>query len=108
MAVYTPKDISVQAALTATGGTSIFTGTGGHVYVIRTVHAQSAASGKNFTLSIKADAAGTRLFDAYALTANIPAIFNGWWVFQGSAAHDLDASCAATAVNLGVYGYDYA
>src|SRR5947208_839881 len=98
MATYTPLALSVQAALGTSAGTSIFTGTAAHTYVIRTIHASTPSSGKNFTLSIKADAAGTRIFETYALTAVIPSTFNGWWAFAGAGAHDLDANCAATAV----------
>lgn len=107
-AVYTPQAVVGMTSLTAVGGTSLLTGTSGHTYIIRTLHVQSAAA-RTFTLSIGADAAGTRLFDAYALTANIPAIFNGWWVKAGSgAAHDIDGNCSATTVTLIASGYDFA
>jgi hypothetical protein len=96
-------------ALVATPGTSILTGTNLLVYVMRTIHFQAPTSGKTVTFSIGADAAAKRLFDAYALTLNVPAIFNGWWVLTGSgAAHDLDASISATAGTVSVHGYSFA
>ncbi len=97
-----------MTSLTATPGTSVLTGAGGTTYILRTIHVDTNASSKTFTLSIGADAAGTRLFDAYALTANIPAIFNGWWVKAGAGAHDMDANCSATTVTLMASGYTYA
>lgn len=108
-AVYTPTSVIGMTSLTAVAGTSLLTGTSGHTYIMRTISVQTNAASKTFTLSIGADAAGTRIFDAYALTANIPAIFNGWWVKAGSgAAHDIDGNCSATTVTLIAGGYDFA
>lgn len=104
MAVYTPKPLAVQAALVGSATTvytpSAVTG------IIRTITAQTVASGKNFTLSIGVDGAGTRLFDAFALTANVPFIQNGWWPVLTTVI--VNMYCAATAVNGGLYGYEYA
>lgn len=108
MATYTPIAVVGMTSLTAVAGTSVFTGTAGHTYVIRTIHVDTSGSGKTFTMSIGADAAGTRLFDAYALSASVPSIFNGWWVKAGAGAHDIDANCSATTVTLMASGYDYA
>src|SRR5689334_4658875 len=105
MATYTPAAVIGMTSLSASGGSSVLTGTGGHTYIIRTFHVQSAAA-RTFTLSIGADAAGTRLFDALAVTANVPAVYNGWWVKAGSGAHDIDANCSATTVTLLASGYD--
>jgi hypothetical protein len=108
LAVYTPAAVVGMTSLTATPGTSVLSGTSGHTYIVRTWAVQTNASSKTFTASIGADAAGTRLWDAYALTQNVPAIFNGWWVKAGSgAAHDIDSSCSATTVTLLASGYDY-
>lgn len=108
-AVYTPATIVAQAGLTATPGTSLLTGTNLTVYIIRTFQVQANTASKTFTLSFGADAAGKRLFDAYALTANVPYQPNGWWTLTGSgAAHDIDGSCSATTVSLGAFGYTYA
>lgn len=108
-AVYTPTAVIGMTSLTAVAGTSLLTGTSAHTYIVRTFQVQANSSAKTFTLSIGADAVGTRLFDAYALTANVPAIFNGWWVKAGSgAAHDIDGNCSATTVTLLASGYDFA
>jgi hypothetical protein len=108
MATYTPINFTGPAALTATPGTSVFTGTAAHEYIVRTFHVSTSASGKTFRASIKADAAGTRLFDDVAITQSVPSIYNGWWAFAGAGAHDIDASCSATTMQLLAAGYDYA
>lgn len=107
MAVYTPVPIVPVVALTSTPGTSVLTGTGGTTYVCRTIHFSSSAL-KAVTLSFGADAAGKRLFDAVAVAANIPAIYNGLWPVAGSAAHDIDASVNSTTAQLYIGGYTYA
>lgn len=107
MATYTPSAIVTQVALTASN-VSYLTGSGGTTYIVRTWHFSTPSAGKLVTASIKADAAGTRVFEALPLTQNVPSIYNGWWPIAGAAAHDIDASCAATAASIGVYGYTYA
>lgn len=108
MATYTPKAIVVPSALVATPGTSVFTGTAAHTYVVRTWNFSSSAAAKAVTASFGADAAGTRLFDAVVITQNVPLIYNGWWVFAGAGAHDIDASISATTAQLAVGGLDFA
>lgn len=108
MAVYTPSAVIGMTSLTATPGTSVLTGSGGTTYILRTIHVDTNAASKTFTMSIGADAVGTRLFDACPLTANLPTISNGWWVKAGAGAHDIDASCSATTVTLMASGYTYA
>ena len=104
MATYTPKPLATQVALAASN-TAVYTPSA-VTGIIRTIQAETTAAGKSFTLSIGTDGAGTRLFDAFALTANVPSIFNGWWpVLTGIA---VNMYCAATAVNGGLYGYEYA
>src|SRR6185295_1641034 len=106
-AVYTPATVIAQAGLSASGGTSLLTGSGGTTYIIRTWNVQANSAAKTFTVSIGADAAGKRLYDAYALTANVPLISNGWWTVAGAGAHDIDGNCSATTVSLGAFGYTF-
>lgn len=109
MATYTPAAVVGMTSLSATPATSLLTGTNGVTYVIRTIHVDTSGTGKTFTFSVGGDAAGTRLFDAYALSASVPSIFNGWWVKAGSgAAHDLDGNCSATTVTFMASGYTFA
>ena len=104
MAVYTPVALVPQIALTNAAAT-YYTATA-VTAIARTVQVSTPSAGKTFTLSFATDAAGTRSWEAYALAQNVPSIFNGWWVIVTSAI--LQASCAATAVSLGVFGYTYA
>jgi hypothetical protein len=104
MATYTPKALATQVALAAVN-TAVYTPSG-VTGIIRTIVAETTASGKSFTLSFGTDGVGTRLFDAYALTANTPSIFNGWWPVANAVA--VNMYCAATAVNGGLYGYEFA
>lgn len=103
MATYTPKALATQVALAATP-TAVYTPSG-VTAIIRTIQAETAAAGKNFTLSFGTDGAGTRLFDAFVLTQNVPFIQNGWWVVANGVA--VNMYCAATAVNGGLYGYEF-
>lgn len=110
MAVYTPAAlVPAMTALTATAAyqasTAATTG------VLRTIHAQANAASHNFTVSVGgADAAATRLFDQYALTANVPSIFNGWWVVPATSTSWLGykADAAGSVVMLTIGGYTYA
>ncbi len=107
MAGYVPATIIPQAALSASGGTSLLTGAGGTTYIIRTLHVQAPSGARTFTMSIGADAAGKRLFDAYALTSNVPFISNEWITVAGAGAHDIDGNGSTTAVSLGAFGYTF-
>ena len=111
MATYNPKALVPMTQLTATGGTSVYTQPASTTSVLRTIHLNTASAGRTATVSLGADASGTRLLDAYALSANAPAILNGWWVINSGAggAHAIDANASATtSVNLVISGYEYA
>lgn len=104
MATYTPKSLAPTAALTASAAT-IYTATA-VVGIIRTITAQSATAAQNFTLAQGTDGVATRIFDAYVLTVNIPAIFNGWWAITASGI--VQAKSNSTNVQLSLNGYEYA
>lgn len=104
MATYTPKALVPQAAA-ANSATTIYTATA-VTGIVRTIIVQAPSTAKTFTMSQGADAAGTRLFDGYALTTNVPAIFNLWWVITASGT--IQASGSTTAVSTGLSGYEYA
>ena len=84
---------------------------GSETGVLRTIHAQSSAAAHSITVTTGgADAAATRLFDAYALTALVPAIFNGWWVVPATAASWLgykSDTATGSIVMLTIGGYVY-
>src|ERR1035437_1019443 len=108
MATYTPAPLHTSGNITQLGSSAgtIYTATG-VVAILRTILAECATATHTFTLSIGTDGSGTRLFDAYPLTANVPAIFNGWWVVASAGIIQAFAS-AATSVNLQLSGYTYA
>jgi hypothetical protein len=110
VATYTPKELVAPTSLGASAGTSVYTQPASVVTILRTIHAQCPNSGHSFTLSLGADAAGTRLFDGYGLTAKVPAIFNGWWAIASGAggAHAIDANAdASSQVVLTIGGYEF-
>lgn len=106
MAVYTPKELVAVTQLTNAAAT-VYTVPGATTAIMRTVHAQAATAAHAFTLSRGADAAATRLWAAYALTANVPAIFNGWWAIAAAAIVQAFAD-VNTVVDLSISGYEYA
>jgi hypothetical protein len=110
-AVYTPAAL-VPAMTSLTSTAAYQTSTAATTGVLRTIHAQANAAAHNFTVSTGgADAAATRLFDAYALTANVPAVFNGWWVVPATVVSWLGYKCdtsTGSIVMLTIGGYTYA
>lgn len=53
--------------------------------IIRHIHLQNpSGSPVTFTMSIGADAAGVRIFDAYTLAAGTPYDFFGYWVVDAA------------------------
>ena len=103
-AVYTPKALIEQVALTASNAT-YYTATA-VTGIIRTIQFSTPSTGRTVTMSLKADAAGTRIFEALPLVANQASIFNGWWVVTTAAT--VQALVSATAASIGAYGYEYA
>lgn len=109
-ATYNPAAL-VPAMTSITSTAAYQSSTASTTGVLRTIHAQSNAAAHNFTVTAGgADAAQTRLFDAYALTANVPAIFNGWWVVPATVnswlGYKSDTS-GANIVMLTIGGYTY-
>lgn len=111
MATYTPAAL-VPAMTSVTSTAAYQTSTASTTGVLRTVHAQTNAASHTFTVTAGgADAAQTRLFDAYALTANSPSIFNGWWVVPATVVSWLgykSDTSGANIVMLTIGGYTWA
>jgi hypothetical protein len=109
MASYTPQQLGGPTGIAATAGTEFFKGTTGSKYGIRTTHAESATGSHTLTMSIGADAAGTRLFDGLVVTNNVPQVWNEWqWINSALGAHDIDANTSARDMALAVGGYLFA
>jgi len=81
--VHGPAAVSNAAATKYTVGSGLRA-------VIRHIHVSNTSAGAvNFTASIGADAAGTRIFDAYPIAAN--AVLDHYCAYQMAAAEILQA-----------------
>ena len=103
-AAYTPKTLVEATALTASAVT--YYDPSSVVGIMRTIQFSASAASKTVTLSNGTDAAGTRIFDALALTANVPAIYNGWWTVSDNKV--VQAKASDTVPVLFVGGLEYA
>ena len=108
MATYTPKTL-VGPAAALTSAVSAYVSPVGTVGIIRTISAVSPVGSKTLTVSLGADAVGTRFINAQALTANVVFIVNGWWVTAANNAHAIDATSNATGTDCiaSISGYEY-
>lgn len=110
IAAYNPAAL-VAAMASVTSTPAYVTSTAATTGVLRTIHAESSAASHSITVTAGgADAANTRLFDAYALTALVPAIFNGWWVVPLTSASQLgykSDTATGSIVMLTIGGYVY-
>ena len=105
MATYVPLLLRTPTILT-NGAVTVYTPSGATTGVIRTLTAVANSASKTFTFSVGADAQGTRLFDAYPLTANVPVVQNLFQVVTNGVNCQALASANA-AVALGLSGYEY-
>lgn len=114
MAAYTPATL-ISTKLLGNGAANIATwryqntGGAGTFGIVRTFLIETVTAARTVTIQqgvTATDTAAQRLFDAYALTANVPFIQHGWWVvinsdyFQGFAN--------STDIGGAAYGYSYA
>jgi hypothetical protein len=106
MATYTPVLLRTPTAITASAAT-VYTGANS-LGIIRTYQFNTATA-HSVSLSIGADAAGTRILDLYLLTTNVPFVQNGWWVVPNAIVVQVKADAITT--NAPVFmasGYEYA
>lgn len=90
-------------ALVATGPTTVYTVPAATKTVIRHIHVNNpSASPVTLTLSIGADAAGTRLFDAYSIPAKAAGVVDSvreiFWYQIMDAAEILTLSAGTTNI----------
>ena len=113
-AVYTPATLITAKAL-GNGGANISTwryqntGGAGTFGVARTTIFNTPTAARTVTLeqgSTAADTVAQKILDAYALTANVPYILNGWYTVQNNDYWEGFAN--ATDINGASYGYTYA
>lgn len=90
------------AALTTTSTTK-FTVSSSELNIIRHIHVSNpSGSSVTFTASIGADAAGTRIFDAYSIPAN--SVFDHYCLYVLAAAEVFQAAASTTTTVLTVDG----
>lgn len=112
MATYTPAALIPVTSMTSTTTSAMkFSAAAGTTGIIRTI--QVASPGANgFSVSLGADAAGTRIFSQWVAVASlVPAIYNGWWVTSANTADAINILASTTsnpAINGYVGGYTYA
>jgi hypothetical protein len=109
MATYTPLNLIGPAASLTTSVTAYVSpaATNG---IIRTISACANAAGHSVTIALGADAAATRIIAAFALSANVVQVWNGWWVTAQNSAHAIDATSDTASANVvigSVNGYQY-
>lgn len=99
----TPKRLSGPSQLTNTTATK-YTVPALTKTVIRHIHVSNpSGSAVNFTASIGADAAATRIFDAYPIAANTAVDLFGYWVMDVGEVLAAFGS-TTTVLNLTVNG----
>lgn len=109
MATYVPTQLKATTALT-TSAADLVKPASLHTSIIRTMIINANTTARTVTLNMAtstADAAATRFLDAYALTANVPFIFNGWLVADTTTWLVGLASHAGSTVMFSASGYDY-
>lgn len=105
MATYTPKELRIPTAITASAVT-VYTATS-TTGIMRTYQFDTATA-HSVSLSREADAAGTRILDLYLLTTNVPFVQNGMWVIPSAGILQVKADSVATnAPTFGAWGYEY-
>lgn len=105
MATYTPVLLRTPTAITASAAT-VYTGANS-LGVIRTYRFNTLTA-HSVSLSIGADAVGTRIEDAYLLTVSIPYVVNGWYVVPNGIVVQVKADSIATnAPTFMASGYEY-
>lgn len=110
MATYVPTALIqvVTMASTTTAGMK-YSSPASTTGIIRTLQFNAVAA-NGFHASLGADAAGTRIFSANAVTGSVAAIYNGWWVTAAGSADAINilaTTTSATPMNGQVSGYAY-
>lgn len=101
MAVVSPKALIPASAITSTPTVYASNGSGTTFGIIRSILATATAGGLTFTMSLGADAAGTRVIAAVALTANSPYNPGGMWIVTPTnSAHAIDATGTGTGTQM--------
>jgi len=102
----TPKRLYGPALVTNAAATK-YTVPAATATIIRHVHVQNGSgSAATFTMSVGADASGTRVFDAYSIGANTP---YDWYCYLVMAATEIIQALSGTnnVLTLTIDGDEY-
>lgn len=111
MSVYTPATLITSTAM-GNGAANIATwryrntGGVGTFGIVRTCIVNTPTAARTVTIeqgSVAADTTAQKILDAYALTANVPYILNGWITIQNNDYFEGFANAAD--INGAAYGY---
>jgi hypothetical protein len=106
MAVYTPKELRVPTALTATYAV-VYTATA-VTGIMRTFAFNVLTTTHNAFLARGTGGEGTVIVENQVITPGVPLTGNGWWVIPSAGTLEAKADSIATnAPNFGAWGYEY-
>lgn len=99
------KRLAGPTQLTASAAT-VYTTPGSTTTIVRNIHVVNVDTvPRTFTLSVGADASGTRLYSAFMLSPGQTMVWTGFLVLAAAEVLQAYAS-AATAVNLTISGVE--
>ena len=113
MAAYVPVTLITAKAM-GNGAANIATwryqntGGAGTFGIVRTAIFNTPTAARTVTVeqgSTAADTVAQKILDAYALTANVPYVLNGWFTVQNNDYFEGYAN--NTDINAAAYGYTY-
>jgi hypothetical protein len=106
MATYTPKELRIPTALTASYAT-VYTATA-VTGIMRTYAFNVLTTTHNAFLSREAGAEGTVIVENQVITPGVPLTGSGWWVIPSAGILQAKADAITTnAPNFGAWGYEY-
>lgn len=108
MATLIPK-ILIGPAVALTAVVSPYVSPAATNGVIRTIRAEAKVAATTITVSLGADAVGTRIIDSNPVPQNNGFLFNGWILTAQNSAHAIDVTSNATGTNCigNVSGYEW-
>jgi hypothetical protein len=106
MATYSPKELRIPTAITATYAT-IYTATG-VTGIMRTYAFNVLTTTHNAFLSREAGGEGTVILENQVIVPGVPLAANGWWVIPSAGILQVRADSIATNVpNFGAWGLEF-
>ena len=107
MAGYVPTSLIAPGAIAGSGTATTYTPSGATTGIIRTLFAQTTTTARTVTfVPYGADGTGTRFLDAYALTVNVPVVYNLWLVVPNGKTSTAYSNGTAT-VSFAASGYEW-